>query len=101
MRIKKETFIAVLGNLQKQHDKEVERAKILSDIYGSDINPNDNSLLVESIFLIFKDVFNNDQIETIQFFCFDQNFGRIDGLKSETLWNKMLGEIEVKDAETL
>lgn len=101
MRIKKETFIAVLNNLQKQHDKEVERAKLLSDIYGSDINPNDNQLLTESIFVMFLDVFSDEQVGDISFFCYEQDFGRKQNRLPENLWNDMIGNIDVIDAETL
>lgn len=82
--------------MQQQHDKDIERAKRLSELYGSDINPSDNSLLTKAIFTLFEDMYNPEQLAEITFFCHDQDFGRKAGVTVGELWNKILKQIDVR-----
>lgn len=96
--INEKTFVAVINNMRDQYDKDNERAKALSEIYGSDIDPVDNKLLTESIWIMLMETFNDDQIETIQHFCYEQDFGRKLELKVETLYEQLIKQIDVTDA---
>lgn len=92
-------FYQILDNLKEQYDLEKKRAQQLSDIYGSDINPNDNSRLTKSIFLLLGEFFTDDQLSHIAFYCYDQDFGRYDGIERsyDDLWDTLIKEIKVVD----
>lgn len=93
--ISKTLFTTVIGNLQAQFDKDRERANVLSEIYGSDIDPVDNSRLTESIFQLLKTRFNKEAMEDIKIFCYEQNFGRQTKTSIEDLWESILKNIDV------
>lgn len=95
--INKKTFFKVIDNLRHQYDTDQERAKVLTNIYGSDIDPIDNSLLTESVFLLLSHNFNENQVEDIKIFCYTQNFGRIVNISTEELWLLITKEIIVID----
>ena len=101
MTIKQDTFFKVIDSLKNQYDKDVERAKLLSDIYGSDIDPVDNSLLTDSIFSLLLLHLSDQQVLEVSFFCYDQNFGRNVNIGNEDLWNTLINLIEVIDPITL
>ena len=79
----KQLFISVITALNMQYDKSAERASVLGDIYGADIDPVDTSLLEDSIFNLLKSVMKDDHINHVLYFCYDQNFGRKAGVKNE------------------
>ena len=102
----KELFIETILALQKQSDKEIDIANRLSSIYGSDINPNDNKLLTDNIFKHLEKAFPG-QLESIEYFCFEQDFGRvvindIDVPNPiEALWFSLVRGIEVNAEEII
>lgn len=96
MKLTENIFKEVLTNIMQQHDNDVARAKTLSEIYGTDIDPTDNSLVTKAIFLIFGEIFNTDQLSDIAFFCYDQDFGRKADRTIDDLWNDLIKSIEVE-----
>ena len=71
--ISKELFIKVIGSLRDQADRDYEIAEMLGNVHRSDINPYDNSCLVDSIFLILGEYF---PISEIKDFCYELDYGR-------------------------
>lgn len=88
----KETLIA----LRDQYDRDHERAVQLSAIYGSDINPNNNHALTEVIMKHLLVQFPDGK-EDIEFFCYEQDFGRKSGKDIEELWVELVNNIEVHE----
>lgn len=96
MKLTEKIFKEVLTNIKQQNDSDVARAKTLSDIYGTDIDPVDNSLITKSIFILFGEIFNDDQLSDISFFCYDQDFGRKANRTVDDLWNDLIKNMEVE-----
>lgn len=96
MKLTEKIFKYVVNNLKEQHDKDNLRAKTLSSIYGADIDPVDNSLLTKALFEIFGNIFNDDQVSDIAFFCYDQDFGRKAERTVDDLWNDLIKNMEVE-----
>ena len=92
--MKRQTFLSAIEGLSRQFDIDKERAELLSDIYGSDINPNDNSLLTDSIFGLMEDVLSEEQMDDIRYFCYDQDFGRAVNKSIEQLWEEIIDSKE-------
>lgn len=95
MKLTENIFKDVLNNIMQQHDNDVSRAKTLSNIYGTDIDPTDNSLVTKAVFILFGEIFNADQLSEIAFFCYDQDFGRKADRTVDDLWNDLIKMIEV------
>lgn len=93
--IHEELFTEIMSNLKTQYEKDVERASVLSNIYGSDIDPVDNSLLTKSVFSLFETHFSLEQLSEISFFCYDQNFGLKANRTIKNLWDTILKMIKV------
>ena len=93
--IAKELFIESVNALRDQHDKEVARAKTLSEIYGSDIDPVDNSLLTNIILENLRSHFPVQEECDIAYFCYEQDFGRKINKGPEALWVDMVNTINV------
>lgn len=96
MKLTENIFKEVLANMMQQHDSDVARAKTLSEIYGTDIDPVDNSLITKAIFIMFGEIFNDDQLSDIAFFCYDQNFGRKANRTIDSLWDDIVKNINVE-----
>ena len=71
-------FKAILSSLRAQYDYDAARAEKLSNIYGSDVMPSDNTRLTNSLFRVLHLRFPplRDGYCDIQTFCYDLNFGR-------------------------
>lgn len=94
----KELFTETIIALRDQCDKDDKRAHDLSAIYGSDINPNDNSILTNVIFSHLHSVFVPEKDEClIEHFCFEQDFGRKTNRSIDDLWNDLILNMEVVD----
>ncbi|WNH10074.1 hypothetical protein [Thalassobellus suaedae] len=89
-------FIKTITALRDQSDKDNERAQQLSLIYGSDINPNDNRLLTDAIFDNLSFRYPNSK-ESIEFFCFEQDYGRKSNKTISELWDEIVRNIEVTE----
>jgi len=90
----KSEFSVFIDALREQHDYDIERQKILSDLYGSDVMLSDNSRLTNAIFKGLHAQFPpiNGFCE-IQHFCYVLDFGRksIELINVDILWNKLIG----------
>ena len=77
MGISKSNFKAVIDALRNQYDLDKGKAIILSNIYGSDVMPSDNSQLTNVLFkLLHQDYPPTGDFCKIQTFCYDLDFGR-------------------------
>lgn len=92
-------FTEIIEALRGQYDKDAVNAKRLSDIYGSDINPNDNKLLTQAIFKLLHKTFPPKGDCYIEIFCYDQDFGRKSNKTIEDLWNELIMDFDVVDPE--
>lgn len=90
MTLHKTLFISMVEALRDQNDKDLERAKLLSDIYGRDIDPTDNSLLTSAIFQVLKEAFGDEGLDDIQHFCFELDYGRNANKGADQLWEDLL-----------
>ena len=88
--IDKITFTSVINSMENQYDLDAERASLIGEIYGADINPVDNSQLTSAIEKLLATEFNKEQMGDIRFFCYDQNFGRNVNLNSHDLWRLLM-----------
>jgi len=99
MTFNQELFQKTIIALREQYDKDKETAKKLTEIYGADVNPNDNSLLTNLIFELLQKQFpTTDGFCDIQTFCFDQDFGRkLVAVRDpiDLLWKNLIGNIDV------
>jgi len=91
----KQRFIEILSALRLQHDSDVEYAKQVGEAIGAEINPYNNSLLVNCLIQELGTWFiKGDQaINEINRFMYDQNFGRHKGvpvIEPEDLWEYLL-----------
>jgi hypothetical protein len=95
MGITKSNFRAILNALRNQYDYDKGRAILLSNIYGSDVMPSDNSQLTNVLFkLLHGDFPPTGGFCKIQAFCYDLDFGRSKDIEvSEDpiadLWNDL------------
>lgn len=87
----RDLFIEGLLALRDQYDNDVKRAQVLSDIYGTDIDPVDNSTLGNYIIGILERNFDID----VAHFCYEQDFGRKVGKSIETFWDEAVSSIKV------
>jgi hypothetical protein len=101
MAISKQLFITSIENMRKHYDQEKARAKMLSEIYGADIDPIDNSKLYDTIFSLLRTQFPKNHYCYIEAYCWDQNFGRDVNKSIETLWKELINDIDVVEPEML
>lgn len=88
----KQLFIDTILAIKNQMEFDMQLARSLSELYDCDINPHNNSRLINQLFKLlhcqFKPVGNYCPIQE---FCFDLNFG--EELESnnpiEDLWNEL------------
>ncbi|WP_430611446.1 hypothetical protein [Flavobacterium sp. JP2137] len=75
--ISKELFISIIDSIRLQVQKDKHAASILSEVFKSDVNPIDNSLLLRSLIEVLRFHFpqGNDYCE-FDHYCFFQDFGR-------------------------
>lgn len=95
----KDLFVKMLDALRDQNDKDVERATVLSEIYGNDIDPTDNSILTSAIFQVMKEAFGSIALSEIEHFCFEQDYGRSVNRGAGQLWDQLLKDLDVEFEE--
>ena len=77
MEITKEVFTKVLRDLREQYDYDKVRAEKLSNIYGVDVMPSDNSRITNALFSLLHFYFPpTESFCSIQAFCYELDFGR-------------------------
>jgi hypothetical protein len=91
----KALFVKMMDAMRDQNDKDVERATVLSEIYGSDIDPTDNSILTTAIFQVIKEAFGAIALSEIEHFCFEQDYGRNVNKDAGQLWDQLLKDLDV------
>ena len=89
-----ELFISAIASMREQSDKDIAQATKLADIYGADINPNDNSNLTDVIFEILFQSYPNSVVD-INHFCFEQDFGRSVKKTPFDLWESVVMNLSV------
>ena len=105
MGISKYEFKAILTSLRDQYDYDKARAEKLSNIYGSDVMPSNNSRLTNAIFKILHKTFPpKGYFCAIQSYCYDFDFGRSEDVCQEAssedeLWDFLVSEIQVVDSK--
>lgn len=88
MDFTKEQFTSVLSALKSQYDYDKAKTKKLTEIYGVDVMPSDNSRLTNEIFKMLHIQFPpNGGFCEIQHFCYELDFGRESGLSIDGLWD--------------
>ncbi|MCP1996678.1 hypothetical protein [Flavobacterium sp. HSC-61S13] len=75
--ISKGLFISIIESIRLQVQKDKHTASILSEVFKSEVNPIDNSLLIRSLIEVLRFHFpqGDDDCE-FDHYCFFQNFGR-------------------------
>ena len=101
-----ENFSRIMTALQVQYDSDITYACQVGEAMGVEINPYNNTLLVESLVKVIDSWFDEDVISEINSFMYDMNFGRHgEGMDFKKLWiklniidNSLLDSIEWKEA---
>jgi hypothetical protein len=88
----KRLFTLLINSLKRQNDVDKELARKLTDAYDVDIFPPDNRILIDAITEVLRVAFPNN-IETITFYCWEDNFGKVSGYSVEDLWNVLNGNV--------
>lgn len=76
--MKKEVFITAISDFQKQHEKDIETARKLSECYPESRSANllyDNHLVNSALLRVLTDVMQ-DKEKWIEYFCFELEFGK-------------------------
>lgn len=77
MQISKNTFKEIIEALRGQYDYDKAKSEKLTEIYGSDVQPTDNSRLTNQLFKILHAQFPpSGDFCDIQSFCYELDFGR-------------------------
>lgn len=87
-KITKELFFDAINAIQLQMLKDVANADLIGRVFGSsDINPYDNSPLINTIISLLRVSFPVDAegFCAIEHFCFQINFGKVGGQELVTL----------------
>lgn len=97
-QITKDDFISTVESLQLQVSKDINASNAISQVFATD-SVYDNSLLVKAIIKLLQIHFPKDEngFCEIEHYCFDMNFGRIQGqdlITPEDLWDR-LTEIKI------
>lgn len=95
----KELFITTIDSLQMQVSKDIAASNAINQVFDTDA-VYDNSLLVKAIIKLLQLHFPKEEngFCEIEHYCFDMNFGKIQGeelITSEDLWDR-LTEIKTK-----
>lgn len=103
MKFTKQEFIDTINTIKDQIEFDKEKAKSLSDILECDINPHDNSRLLNQFFkLLHKQFPPNGSYCPIHSFCFDLDFGKeleYDKCPIEDLWEELVKNIPTEYEE--
>ena len=88
----KRLFTLLINSLNRQNDVDKELARKLTDAYDVDIFPPDNRILIDAITEVLRVSFPKE-IGTIDFYCWEDNFGSSSGYSVEDLWNVLNGNV--------
>lgn len=75
----KDLFVSVVDSIRLQFYKDRDYSVRLKELFGVDVNPYDNSLLLDSLRSLV--VFHFDKpgvLEEFDHYCYFQNFGRVE-----------------------
>lgn len=97
-QITKEIFISTIDSLQAQVSRDINASNAISQVFDTDA-VYDNSLLVKAVIKLLQIHFPKDDkgFCEIEHYCFDMNFGKIQGeelVTAEDLWDR-LTEIKI------
>lgn len=89
-----ENFNSILFDLRTQHDSDIEYAKCVGEALGVEINPYNNSLLVNNIISMLASWFKNSKEAKFEIdrYIYELNFGRHKGaelITTEILWLRL------------
>jgi len=92
-RITKEIFISTIDSLQAQVSRDIDASNAISKVFDTDA-VYDNSLLVKAVIKLLQIHFPKDEngFCEIEHYCFDMNFGKIQGeelVTAEDLWDRI------------
>lgn len=95
-QITKEIFISTIDSLQAQVSRDINASNAISQVFDTDA-VYDNSLLVKAVIKLLQIHFPKDDkgFCEIEHYCFDMNFGKIQGeelVTSEDLWDRLNAE---------
>lgn len=82
----KNLFINIITALQDQYDDDLAKAYLLGQVLDFEANPYDNSKLTQAIFNLLK-LYFKEKTNDIEIFCWEHNFGRMNGVSIEKLWD--------------
>jgi hypothetical protein len=88
----KRLFTLLINSLKRQNDVDKELARKLTDAYDVDIFPPDNRILIDAITEVLRVSFP-ENIDTITFYCWEEDFGKVSGYSVEDLWNVLNGKV--------
>lgn len=92
----KNLFINIITALQEQYDDDLAKAYLLGQVLDLEANPYDNSKLSDAIFKLLK-LYFKDKTSDIETFCWEQNFGRMNNVSIEKLWDFLQEPIKFKN----
>jgi hypothetical protein len=82
----KNLFINIITALQEQYDDDLAKAYLMGKVLDIEANPYDNSKLSNAIFKLLR-LYFKDKTSDIEIFCWEQNFGRMNNVSIEKLWD--------------
>jgi len=82
----KNLFINIITALQEQYDDDLAKAFLMGKVLDYEANPYDNSKLSNAIFKLLR-LYFKDKTSDIEIFCWEQNFGRMNNVSIEKLWD--------------
>lgn len=94
--ILKEVFISSIEAIRLQQHKDSLSADLIGKVFNTDsVNPYDTSLVTLAIIQLLQVFFPKDEngFCEISHYCFDMNFGKIDGMElitPEDLWDRLV-----------
>ena len=88
MIIDKKAFTEVIEGFRDQYDYDIRQASKLSKVVGIDVPTYDNWKLTSTLFKALELLFPDD-IEMIQDFCYELDFGRVDGVSIGDFWDRL------------
>lgn len=94
--ILKEVFISSIEAIRLQQYKDSLSADLIGKVFNTDdVNPYDTSLLTITIIQLLQVFFPKDESGfcEISHYCFEMNFGKIDGMDlitPEDLWDRLV-----------
>jgi len=82
----KNLFINIITALQEQYDDDLAKAYLLGQVLDFEANPYDNSKLSDAIFTLLR-LYFKEKTDDIEIFCWEHNFGRMNNVSIEKLWD--------------